>query len=120
MKSTVEYFNDRGSTVFVAFLDCSKAFDRISHYGLFIELIKRNVPLCILLCLVFWYLNMSCVIKWDTELSRSFPVPLGVKQGGINSPEFFSCYLDGLVQLSRDKGIGCHAYNFFLGYDSLC
>ena len=124
LKSTVEYFNERGSQVYVAFLDCSKAFDRISHYGLFIKLIERNVPLCILMCLVFWYLNMSCVVKWDTELSRSFPVPLGVKQGGINSPEFFSCYLDGLVKLLRDKGIGCHAYKFFLAIilfaDDMC
>ena len=37
LKSTIDHFNKRGSDVYVAFLDCTKAFDRIrlvSHYGL--------------------------------------------------------------------------------------
>ena len=103
LKCTVEYFNKRGSNVYVAFLDCTKAFDRISHFGLFHKLIDRKIPLCLLLCLVFWYLNMTSNVKWGSETSRTFPVPLGIKQGGINSPEFFSCYFDGLTKLLREK-----------------
>ena len=34
LKSTVDYFVSHGSRVYVAFLDCTKAFNRISHYGL--------------------------------------------------------------------------------------
>ena len=45
LKTTVEHFNNNGSNVYVAFLDCTKAFDRISHSGLFMKLISRNVPL---------------------------------------------------------------------------
>ena len=47
-------------------------------------------------------------------LSKSFPVPLGIKQGGINSPDFFACYYDGLSHLLREKKMGCHIGNLFL------
>ena len=40
LKSTIDYFNSHGSDVFVVFLDCTKAFDRISHYGLFNKLME--------------------------------------------------------------------------------
>ena len=32
LKSIVDHFNSNGSNVYAAFLDCTKAFDRISHY----------------------------------------------------------------------------------------
>ena len=114
LQSTIDYFTKKGSNVYVAFLDCTKAFDRISHYGLFSKLIERNVPLCYLLCLMFWYLNMVSIVKWGSETSREFRVPLGVKQGGINSPGFFSVYFDGLLKLLRSGNVGCHIGRLFL------
>ena len=114
LKSTVDYFVRNGSKVFVAFLDCTKAFDRISHYGLFTKLITRRIPLCFLLCLMFWYENMISRVKWGSEKSREFGVPLGIKQGGINSPDFFSIYFDDLTKLLRKQGNGCHIGVTFL------
>ena len=110
--------------MYVAFLDCTKAFDRISHYGLFSKLISRGIPLCILLCLIYWYLNMTCNVKWADKFSREFRVPLGIKQGGINSPEFFGCYIDDIAAILRNANIGCHMYGLFLAMilfaDDLC
>ena len=124
LKSTVDYFNQRGSKVYAAFLDCSKAFDRISHHGLFSKLMERNVPLCFIMCLVFWYANMTAHVKWGNGKSRSFEIPLGIKQGGINSPDFFSCYFDGLIQLMRQSKIGCHLYKMYVAIilfaDDIC
>ena len=114
LKSTIDHFTDHNSRVYVAFLDCSKAFDRNSHHGLFSKLIEKKIPLCILLCLIFWYGNMHSAVKWGSEKSRDFPVPLGIKQGGINSPDFFACYYDGLTTLLRRKQLGCHIGNLFL------
>ena len=124
LKTTVNHFNKNGSNVYAAFLDCTKAFDRISHYGLFSKLITRAVPLCIIMCLIYWYLNMSCHVKWGNERSRSFKVPLGIKQGGINSPEFFGCYIDDIATLLRDSHMGCYLFGIFLALilfaDDLC
>ena len=114
LKSTVDYFNSRGSDVFVAFLDCTKAFDRISHHGLFLKLMERKVPLCLLLLVIFWHLNMSGKVKWGDAFSEEFPVPLGTKQGGISSPGFFSVYVDDMVKLMRNSGVGCHIIRLFV------
>ena len=124
LKSTVEYFTNRGSRVYVAFLDATKAFDRISHYGLFSKLIDRRIPLCILLCLMFWYFNMISCVKWGSAISHDFLVPLGIKQGGINSPDFFSCYIDPLIVSIRKLSIGCHigslCLSLLLFADDIC
>ena len=41
----IEYFKSRSTSVYVAFLDASKAFDKISHWTLFRKLIDRKVPI---------------------------------------------------------------------------
>ena len=41
----IEYFKSRSTSVYVAFLDASKAFDKISHWTLFKKLIDRHIPL---------------------------------------------------------------------------
>ena len=55
--------------------------------------------------------------------SPSFRVPLGIKQGGINSPDFFSLYID-VIKLLRSGGVGCHMYKIFLAIilfaDDIC
>ena len=53
-------------------------------------------------------------VKWGSDTSRSFPVPLGIKQGGINSPDLFSLYFNGLTDLLRQSKVGCHMYKLFL------
>ena len=41
----IEYFKSPSTSVYVAFLDTSKAFDTISHWTLFRKLIDKGVPL---------------------------------------------------------------------------
>ena len=76
------------------------------------------------MCLIYWYMNMSCNVKWADQLSREFRVPLGIKQGGINSPELFGCYIDDICAILRNADIGCHMYGIFLAMilfaDDLC
>jgi len=38
----------------------------------------------------------------------------GTKQGGILSPDFFSIYINDLVALLRNTGVGCHISKTFL------
>ena len=61
LKSKIDYFTSRGSNVFAAFLDCTKGFDRVNHDGIFIKLIQRGVPLCII-----------DLVKWNGAFSFSF------------------------------------------------
>ena len=113
LKSCVDFFTSRGSNVYVSFLDFSKAFDTISHSGLFLKLIERKVPLCFLLVIMYWYLNMQYNCKWGSTQFEYFPVKCGSKQGGILSPDFFSIYFNDFIGILRAKGIGCHIIKLF-------
>ena len=92
LNKTVDYFTNHGSNVFVSYLDCSKAFDKISHKGLFIKLIERKVPLCFLNILIFWLSNLNSKCRWQSTLSDPYFITSGVKQGGILSPNMFTLY----------------------------
>ena len=114
LKSCVDFFTQRGSNVYVAFLDFTKAFDTISHSGLFLKLMDRKVPLCFLLIIMYWYLNMQYDVKWVNTRSNLFPVLCGSKQGGILSPDFFAVYINDLIVLLKSMGIGCHVIEIFI------
>ena len=124
LKSCVDYYIQHGSNCFVTFLDCTKAFDKISHHGLFLKLIQRGFPLCFINLLVYWYSNMHSRCKWDEVLSDYFLVTSGVKQGGVLSPRLFTVYIDDLVVRLKRAGIGCHMARLFIGAilfaDDLC
>ena len=114
LKCTVDYFTSRGSNVFAAFLDCSKGFDKVNHSGLFQKMIQRKVPLCILNLLIYWYSNLTSVVKWNGSYSYSFPVKSGVRQGGVLSPHLFSLYVDDLIISLRKLYVGCHIVDLFV------
>lgn len=100
--------------VFATFLDCSKAFDKVSHHGIFLKLLQRGLPLCFLNLIIYWFLNMSSRCKWENSYSEYFDVTSSTKQGGILSPEIFAVYIDDLVKLLKKMGIGCHIALVFL------
>ena len=114
LKTTINHFTNKGSNVFVCFLDCSEAFDRISHFGLFIKLIDRSVPLCSLLLIIAWHLNMTSCVKWGDAFSSEFHVPIGMKQGRISFPNFFAVWIDDMVKILRTLGVGCHFLKLFV------
>ena len=89
--STLDYFNSRGSSVFAATLDVSKAFDTVNHRHLFESLTKSGIPMWIVNVIVNWYSKLSVAVIWNSTISHFCNVKAGVRQGGF----FFA----GLVQL---------------------
>ena len=87
----------------------------MSHSGLFIKLMERNVPLCFVNILVYWLSNLSSRCRWASALSDSFPVTSGVKQGGVISPKLFTLYVNDLLVLLRKTRVGCHIDSTFVG-----
>ena len=104
----------RGSNVFVSFLYFSRAFDTVSHCSLFLKLMDRNVPLCFLMIIMFWYTNMQYNVKWCSSVSDFFDVLCGTKQGGILSPDFFALYINDLIIALKRLGVGCHIIKRFI------
>ena len=46
-------------------------------------------------------------VRWKSEISNSFTLQNGVKQGGCLSSMLFTVYFDGLIRRLEAKGIGC-------------
>ena len=55
LQEYIEFYKRQNTTVFVTFLDTTKAFDQIDHWRLFTKLIDKHVPLFVIKLLVFWY-----------------------------------------------------------------
>ena len=106
MKKFIEYFKMRSTSVYVAFLDASKAFDKINLWILFKKLIARQIPIYLVKVLCFWYHNKSMYIKWGSTFSGEFYVTNGVRQGGVLSPLLFNVDVDELSDCLNKSGIG--------------
>ena len=124
LKETINYYTQRGSNVYTSFLDASKAFDRLVHAGLYLKLLERQVPLVFLDFIISWYGDLKCRVRWGDTVGDWFVIKAGVRQGGILSPDFYSLYVDDLVMILTNAGIGCHIKNVFLSIllyaDDMC
>lgn len=115
LKSVVDFYAARGSTVTLCSLDISKAFDKVSHFKLFSKLLDRNVPSNIVLLLLCWYTKCFVAVRWGGSLSAPFRVMSGVRQGGVLSPTLFAIYIDELIGLLRTSRLGCCLNGRFVG-----
>ena len=111
---TVQYYLEKGDhSVCVLLLDAS--FDKVTFKKLFEILLSRNVCPRIIKLFLFMYVNQKCLVKWANELSESFTVANGVKQGAVISPLLLSIYIDNLFIELKQLGLGCHVGPTFAG-----
>ena len=91
LQEYIEFYKRRSTTVFVTFLDASKAFDRIDHWRLFTKLIDKHVPLFVIKLLVFWYSQQQMNIRCGNTVSFLFHVTNGVKTRGYFISSIVQC-----------------------------
>ena len=96
LKEFIDYYKSRRTTVYVTFLDASKAFDRIDHWLLFNKMIKKGVPLFIIKLLFFGTHVRECLYAGVIHVPPVCVLPNGVKRGGIISPMLFNLYMEDL------------------------
>ena len=120
----IDFCKKRNTTVFVTFLDASRAFDRVNYWLLFTKLIDKNVSLFVVKLLMFWYTKQDMKVRWGNTLSSSFQVGNGVKQGDILSPVLFNIYLDKLSMTLNNTAIGGQIGGLLLNHlcyvDDMC
>ena len=115
LKDVVKHYMKQGGKVYACLLDASKAFDRIRFDFLFDILIARRLPAVFIRLLMDSYQRQMLRTGWMGNMSQSFTVSNGVKQGGVASPVMFTLYVDELLRRLEKEGTGCHIGNFFLG-----
>jgi len=92
LSQVVNYFRVHGSSVYLAYLDAYKAFDRANHVKLFKMLILKGLPTNVVRIMIDWYGKTFSVVKWNSIFSREVCVRSGIRQGGILSPVFFNIH----------------------------
>ena len=109
----VKYMNNNGSAVYVCSLDAHKCFDSIWHDGLFYKLIGK-IPDLHWIFLYKWYRASKAKVRWAGELSKTFSISKGMRQGSILSPRLFSVFIDDLLQQLKSNPSGMKIYSFKL------
>ena len=107
LKEIVDYYTLYSSNVYACFIDASKAFDRVNYWHLFSKLLSRGVPKLIVRILMTWYTTQCFAVKWGSEISASFTVSNGVRQGGVLSPILYNVFICDLSILLSQCKVGC-------------
>ena len=53
-------------------------------------------------------------VKWNSLTSDTFSTKNGVKQSGVLSPILLNLYLNELIELLSEQGLGCHLHGEFV------
>ena len=112
---TIEYFQRHGSNVYACVMDMTKAFDNVKHSTLFWKLEEKGIPAIFLRLLIVMYSKQQANVKWNNNISDTFQIRNGVKQGAVLSPSLFCVYTDSLFGILRKKRTGCWIDNMFVG-----
>jgi hypothetical protein len=107
IKETIAQYCNKGSKVYIAFLDLSKAFDRLNHYILLDRLSETNVAPSIVNILRVMYGNQHVHVNFNNVKSDEWLLGNGVRQGAILSPLLFNFYINDVLKEISSCGFGC-------------
>ena len=82
----------------IAFIDLTKAFDLVSHSGLFKLLRKIGCPSHLLAVISSFHENMHSTVNYNGSTSEAFKVSSGAKQGCVLAPTLFDIFFSMLLQ----------------------
>jgi len=110
LKKVVSYYVQHQSPAFCTFLDATKAFGRIKYCKLFKLRLQCHLPAPIIRVLVNLYTNSLVHVSWCGAVSDYF-----VAGPAVLSPVLFCVYIDDLVLLLSEVGVGCFIGSNFVG-----
>ena len=103
LRILIELAKKLDKTLYIGSVDIAKAFDHVPRVLLLKKLVKFGIGKCMLFALKQLYAFTSCILKLQGELSRSFRMERGVRQGAASSVLLFNGYMDGLFDHLDNK-----------------
>ena len=107
LKETIKSYTLKGSNVYSAFLDLSKAFDKVNHNILMSKLMKTNASPSIIQTLIDMYNKQFVRVCFNNVKGDFWRLGNGVRQGGIISPLLFNLYINDAIKEISSCDIGC-------------
>ena len=89
--------------LFIGFFDLEKAFDKVSRPELLKSLIKLGIGSGLLNAIKAMYSVTKCSVKVGNKLSEVFNSYSGIKQGAPSSVILFIIFMDGFIDIVRQK-----------------
>ena len=89
------------SQLYVCFLDCRQAFDRVWTQGMFNKLLDNNIDDTSFIAITEMYKNVTSSVRYKGLISESFPIQQGTRQGGKSSPLLYLLYVNDLIEQIR-------------------
>ena len=115
LQECIHYNTERGSPVFVCFLDSATAFDTVWHTGLFVKLHRLGIRGKLWSLLINAYTNMKNCVLQNGVRSEWIDVRQSVRQGSVLGPWNFLVHIDGLPKAIQSSGHGAYVNDIFCG-----
>ena len=107
LRQLQEKCTEQDRPVYILSLDFSKAFDRVGRTGLWQLLRKCGCPEKFTTMIEALHTGMVANVSVGGEVSESFSVTNGVKQGYVLAPTLFFIFLSAMLdEAFRDMGDG--------------
>ena len=107
LRCTIEEQISRNGKLYMAFLDLSKAFDKVIH-NLLLWKYKNDLNVKSGIWLMFYNVlgNFKVSVKWGNILSDWININVGVFQGSVLSPTHFKIFINSLVGMLKNVNSG--------------
>jgi len=114
LRQLIEKSHEFQRPLFVAFIDLQKAYDTINREALWAVLERYSLPPKIIALIKAMHASSSACVRAFGDVSGSFEIHNGVRQGCILSPTLFIIFLDFVLrQMPTERKAGIQiAYRF--------
>ena len=103
LRQLQEKCREQNKGLYATFVDLTKAFDTVSRTGLWLILERLGCPPKFLQMVIQLHENQQGQIRLNGDLSETFPISNGVKQGCVLAPTLFSLFFSMMLkQANKD------------------
>ena len=98
-----ERMMEKQKSLYVCFIDYTKAFDRIKHHKLIQILLDKGIPKEEIKIIGNLYWSQKAKVRIGDQYTEEFEVKKGVRQGCILSPILFNIYSEELINYALES-----------------
>ena len=109
LRQLQEKCREQNKRLYVTFVDLTKAFDTVSRKGLWLIMERLGCPPKFLSMVIQLHEDQHGLIRLNSNLSESFPIVNGVKQGCVLAPTLFSIFFGMILKNAMEALDGDNA-----------